>query len=99
MKALTELELAKVTHRSISPKTIQLPADMTTLILTDLTNMCDADDEVEYEQGGVAPYCSLSFLEHNHFERSDPAWDTWSVGVIILEILLGSEFVLLAHSR
>ena len=54
---------------------------------------------MDYEQGGSAPYCSLGYMEHGHIEKSDAHWDTWSVGVIMLEILIGSEFVLLAHSR
>ena len=99
IKALTELEQANVTHRSINPNNIQLPQDLSNIVLADLSNMVDAGGEVDYEQGAEAPYCSMGFMEHRHLEKSDAHWDTWSVGVIILEILMGTEFVLLANNH
>ena len=45
IKALTELEQANVTHRSINPNNIQLPQDLSNIVLADLSNMVDAGSE------------------------------------------------------
>ena len=37
-------------------------------------------------------------LEFKKLENSAPFWDCWSLGVTILEVIIGTEFVILANN-
>ena len=50
--------------------------------------------EKDFVEVGYAPYSMPLDVEFRFISRSDPAFDYWAVGVVILEVLLGSEFVI-----
>ena len=68
-------------------------------MFNDMHNICKRDSNELCTEYGAAPYCSQGFVEHMANTRGDPHWDTWSVAVVILEILVGSEFLVLAKTH
>ena len=64
-------------------------------MFNDMHNICKRDSNELCQEYGAAPYSSQGFVELMANTKGDPHWDTWSVAVVILEILMGSEFVVL----
>ena len=49
----------------------------------------------QYLYGGFSePYSSMSAIDLSEIDRSNGIWDCWSIGIIILEVLVGTELVL-----
>ena len=67
-------------------------------MFNDMHNICELDSEELCQEYGPAPYSGLGFIELMTNKKGDQHWDNWSVAVIILEIIIGSEFVVKADT-
>ena len=99
LRGLTEIDSMQLCLRSITPSGITISNDLKTLIFKDLINICDQGSEEPGQDSGAYPYSNYQYFQNYKISKSDPHWDTWSVAVVILEILIGSEFVLQARSN
>ena len=52
------------------------------------------DTEKDFATMTKAPYCMPIDVKFRFNSRSDCVFDLWAVGVVILEVLVGSEFIL-----
>ena len=90
-----EFKRAKVTARTLAPESIYVDERCEQLTPTDLTALAYHHEPVLYFPEVKLPYNNQK-LGVNWMTRLDsPDWDLWSVGVICLEIIVGSELVLL----
>ena len=55
--------------------------------------MTKDDIEKEFLTIGEAPYCMATEHYFDTCSKLDPVFDYWSVGVAILEVLVGTEFI------
>ena len=60
--------------------------------------MCIEGEERPRDTGSAGPYNSLRIDTTCCLDPSSPEMDYWSVGVVILEILAGTELVIAANS-
>ena len=95
----TELKRAGVIARTLSPTTIFVDQLCESMIMTDITALAYHHEPVYYFPPVVMPY-NNSKLGVNTFTRlTSPDWDLWSIGMISLEIIVGSELVLLLTTQ
>ena len=94
LQALLELDRLDKHNRYLQPNTISLSRGFELLTFIDISNMCDSGSEADLNLVGIAPYSASRFREFDTVPKSVYDWDFWSVGVIILEILVGSQLIL-----
>ena len=89
-----ELKRAGVIARTLAPTTIFVDQLCESMIMTDITALAYHQEPVYYFPPVVMPY-NNSKLGVNPFTMlTSPDWDLWSIGMMSLEIIVGSELVL-----
>ena len=90
-----ELKRAGVIARTLAPTTIYVDQLCEQMILIDITALAYHSEPVLFFPEVIMPYNNQK-LGVNQFTRLDsPDWDLWSIGMISLEIIVGTELVLL----
>ena len=93
-----ELKTAKVTARTLTPTTIFVDTACEKMTFTDITALAYHGEPVFGHPVLRMPY-NNQFLDVNPLTRlTSPDWDLWSIGIIALEIIVGTELVLLADT-
>jgi len=82
--------------RSIQPATVYFDRTLDHAMFVDLRSTCQVGDDVDFQGESHAPYCSERFFSRDWLKNSETERDMWSIGVLLLEILLGTKLVL-AH--
>ena len=91
----TELKNAKVVARTLAPETIYVDEKCEKMMLTNITALVFHHEPVYYQPVAKMPY-NHSELDVNPLTNlTSPDWDRWSVAVMILEVISGSDLVLL----
>lgn len=67
-------------------------------MLADITTTCSTTSESRSPFFRHPPYSARLMPEFDDVDPQSPFWDQWSVGVVILEILVGTDLVLTANS-
>jgi hypothetical protein len=67
-------------------------------MVSDITTTCSTTLEPNQRYVRYPPYSARLMPEFADTDSESPLWDQWSVGVVILEILLGTDLVLAANS-
>ena len=84
----------KLTLRTIQPSTVLYDDKLKAIIFTDLRHYCKHNEDVVKQTETSFPYsCSFEPMLLTK-GSSEPGRDRWSVAVILLEILVGSELIL-----
>ena len=90
-----EFKKAKVIARTLAPETIYVDEMCVQMTPTDITALAYHSEPVFYFPPVKMPYNNQK-LGVNRFTRvTSPDWDLWSIGIMSLEIIIGSELVLL----
>ena len=98
LRGLKELRGPRYVVRSIQPSSITLTDQDFDLKFSDISQMCIDEEERTREVGSFSPYNGLKVDEEEYLDNASPELDYWSVGVVILEILAGTELVITATS-
>ena len=64
------------------------------MTFTDLAGLAYHNEPVYYYPEEVMPYCNRNLGANLHTPSWSPDWDLWSVGMMSLEVIVGSELVL-----
>lgn len=91
---LQELRKVDATLNTLEPKSIFVSPYATKLVAVDLFGVCYKDKRVLEQPPLFMPYSNQALREHNLTRSDNGERDLWSVGIIILEILIGTELVL-----
>ena len=67
-------------------------------MLSDIKATCLTTVEDKKQFFKNAPYSAKFMPEFSHLCMESKFWDQWSIGVIILEILIGTDLVLATNS-
>ena len=99
LMGLVTLKEQGLVVQNLQPSTIFINYDGTLLNFADITQICQDEDPQPYPQEIHLPY-RYSFIRHHHYQHEALfVKDRYSLGMIILEILLGSELVLAAQTE
>ena len=90
---MLELYELQICSRSIQPSTIAVHIDYRKLLLFDIGNVIRWDENTDNFHYVEPPYSSQKFHERKKITRNAFYWDCWSLAVIILEVIIGTEFV------
>ena len=94
LEAYLELQKVGVTLHAIEPKNIFLSEDLSELVLVGIQQLVQHEGEDLMPMLRRMPYSNFYQLEYT----SQPAWsnnrDLWSLGVVILEIIIGPEWIM-----
>jgi serine/threonine protein kinase len=93
IKGLQELKGLGVVLRNIQPKNIFVSTDCAKLVFNNILSACSASEQLEQARDSCPPYSNTFFRSFREVPVYDHIWDNWSVGIIILEILAGTEVV------
>jgi hypothetical protein len=80
--------------RGIQPSMVFISVDAKEINFTDITSMTSENSDVVHKVKSSFPYSALHELDKDDDYASDRFLDMWSIGVIILEIICGSDIVL-----
>jgi len=98
LRAFQQLRRASVAVRGIDPTSVRLSHNLENLMLSDIKATCLTTTEDKKRFFKNAPYSAKFMPEFSHLCMESEFWDQWSIGVIILEILLGTDLVLATNS-
>ena len=94
-----ELKRAKVTARTLSPSTVFVDMACESMTLTDISALVYHFEPVLYFPEVKMPYNNQN-LGVNYLTRlTSPDWDLFSIGMMSLEIIVGTELVLLLRTQ
>ena len=88
----------KLTLRTLTPSTVMLDRSFSQVIFSDISEMCEQDDGSQPSTHPPLPYSAMLLPAYRKSPRCHTIFDRWSVGVIMLEILLGTGAVMTIHS-
>ena len=88
----------KLTLRTLTPSTVMLDRSFSQVIFADISELCQQDDGTQPSTLPPLPYSAMLLPAYRKSPRSHTIFDRWSVGVIMLEILLGTGAVMTIHS-
>ena len=91
----TELKNANLVARTLAPQTIYVDEKCEKMMLTNITALVFHHEPVYYISVAKMPYNYSELDEHPLTNLTSPEWDLWSVAVMILEVISGSDLVLL----
>ena len=63
-------------------------------MFADLSASCQYKSKQTREVGTSRPYSSIDFFEFKDEHNSSGFWDRWSIGIMILEIIIGTDLLL-----
>ena len=89
----SELVRAKVTARNLSPTTIVVDELCENMTLVDITGLAYHNEPVFYFPENHMPYDNRKLGENFLTRASSKDWDLWSIGMMSLEIIVGSDLV------
>ena len=95
----TELVRVRVTARNLSPTTIVVDELCENMNLVDITGLAYHNEPVFYFPENHMPYDNRKLGENPLTRASSKDWDLWSIGMISLEIIVGSDLVLLLTTQ
>ena len=93
-----ELKDAKAVARTLAPETIYVDAECERMALTDVSALVFHHEPVYYIPVAKMPYNHSELDVHPLTKLTSPGWDLWSVAVMILEVVAGSDLVLLLRT-
>ena len=91
---LMELRSLRVVLRDIEPLSISISDDMAKINFLGLTNIVVKEKNPDLCMTIFEPYCPAKYPEFRKLGTKNFAMDKWSVGIIIIEIICGTEFAL-----
>lgn len=91
--ALAELSEVGIVHRNLSPDSIYVSNDFSKLKFSDFQNSLMTSWNDGARAFGIFPYSALQDKVAKQEGAESPGQDLWSVGVVLLEIVVGSNFV------
>ena len=94
LQALLDLEEQELVVRNICPSTTYLAEDYSKLMFADSRRICIESHSATAETDTRPPYSSSNMAQFIGFSHSSPEFDHWSTGIMILEIIVGTELVL-----
>ena len=94
LEAYMELEQSDVRIRSIQPSNTFVSKNYGKVTFADISGSCQRNTTASREVGVRAPYSSIGFINFRSIPDSSPFWDRWSIGIMILEIIVGSDILL-----
>ena len=99
LKGLLQLDSDKIYVRAIQPTTTLLSGGMDQVMFCDIKSACVLGGYAEKKVNVSMPYNISKDRRYLAISPDSAFWDHWSVGVMILEILLGSDIVLAAQTK
>ena len=94
-----ELKKAKVTARTLSPTCIFVDTLCEQMTFSDLSALVYHNEPVFDDPVVRMPYNNQYNGVNWSTSRTSPDWDLWSIGMIALEVIVGSELVLPLHTH
>ena len=94
-----ELKKAHVTARTLAPETIFVDDQCEQMTFNDVTALAWHHEQVLYFPEASMPYSNRKLNENPLTRAWSNDWDLWSIGMIALEIVVGSELVLLLRTH
>ena len=89
-----ELKKAHVAARTLAPETIFVDDQCEQMTFNDVTALAWHNEPVLYFPEAKMPYNNRMLNENPLTRAWSNDWDLWSIGMIALEIVVGSELVL-----
>ena len=98
IEALKELVDDDFFIRRIQPHSIRLDENFKNLVFCDLRNAITRGELGTCTYGFFEPYnCSLEY-ELSRDKKDDVVWDMYAIGAVILEIIVGTEIIIMIKS-
>ena len=94
-----ELKKAKVTARTLSPICIFVDTLCESMTFSDLTALVYHDEPVFDDPVVRMPYNNQYNGVNWNTSRTSSDWDLWSIGMMTLEVIVGTELVLPLHTH
>jgi serine/threonine protein kinase len=94
LEAYMELEKSDVRIRSIQPSNTFVSNNYDKVTFADISASCQRNTTASREVGVIEPYSSIGFINFRSIPDSSPFWDRWSIGIMILEIIIGSDLLI-----
>jgi hypothetical protein len=94
LDAYIELEKSDVRLRSIQPSSTFYSTKLDKVVFSDISASCQRNSTASRKVEVRAPYSSIGFFQFNTKPSSSPFWDRWSIGIMILEIIVGTDLLL-----
>ena len=94
LEAYMELEKSDVRIRSIQPSNTFVSKNYDKVTFADISASCQRNTTASREVGVHEPYSSIGFYYFSTIASSSPFWDRWSIGIMILEIIVGTDLLL-----
>ena len=91
--AARELREKQLVVRKIQPSTVMFSSDFGKVIFADLKYLIQNGEEDECELPLNFPYNSCPFYDLVHLPAACHERDLWAIGMLILEIFVGTEFL------
>ena len=88
------LKKAGVIARTLSPTSIFVDQFCDQMTLTDISALAFHEEPVYYFPPVVMPYNNQKLKVNPYTRLTSPDWDLWSIGVMSLEIIVGSDLTL-----
>ena len=88
----------KLTLRNLSPTTVMLDQTLSNVIFSDISEFCSWDESVPPNSVLPMPYSAMQLPAHRKSPHFSSLFDRWSVGIIMLEVLLGTGAVIKIRS-
>ena len=92
--AVQGLQDRELLIRNIAPTYIRVSEDCSQVVFSNLARASTFEQETDLRSNIYAPYSSDRFSGHNRYSVDNRYRDFWCVGLILLEVLVGSELVL-----
>jgi hypothetical protein len=94
LKANIELKKSNLVLRTIQPSSTFFSKEFDQVMFADLSASCQYKSKQTREVGTSRPYSSIDFFEFKDEHNSSGFWDRWSIGIMILEIIIGTDLLL-----
>ena len=93
LQAFQELKKMRISLEVISPANVYLSEDLNKLILNGIQDVTWHGEPRLTKPVCGMPYSNRSLPQYALAPKSSFVWDLWSIGVIILEVLVGPDLV------
>lgn len=92
LTAALELFEHKIIVRNIYPEVLMISADFKKVIFANTNLLVRFYEEDDRECHAPQPYNCIRYPGLRHLPTLDPHRDLWAIGMILMELLLGTEF-------
>lgn len=93
VKAFLDIQEAGISCRTIQPSSIRMKIGEWKPVFTDISSICGTGDKPLDDCRVSAPYTSERYTELAQYGNTEAFRDAYSVGVTLLEILVGTPLV------